>query len=195
MWQETDWETALALVAERLGRVVKQHGGAQIGALAAPTSTLEEFHLLARIARGLGSANLDHRLRRTDFRDEANDPLYPALGCSIAELEQVASALVVGSNLRKEVPLLAHRLRKAALRGAKISFVNPQRYEYLFPVANYLASNGLDMFESSGRDRRGCKRSAAARARRSRLRRSSQARSRPMRIARSRSSSATVRAA
>jgi NADH-quinone oxidoreductase subunit G len=146
VWQETDWETALAAVAERLGKIVKQHGGAQIGALAAPTSTLEEFHLLARIARGLGSGNLDHRLRRTDFRDEANDPLYPALGCAIAELEQVSGALVVGSNIRKEVPLLAHRLRKAALRGAQISFVNPQRYEYLFPVASYLASNGLDMF-------------------------------------------------
>src|SRR6185436_4451019 len=146
MWQESDWETALAAVAERLGKIVKQHGGAQIGALAAPTSTLEEFHLLARIARGLGSGNLDHRLRRTDFRDEANDPLYPALGCAIAELEHVSGALVVGSNIRKEVPLLAHRLRKAALRGAKISFVNPQRYEYLFPVASYLASNGLDMF-------------------------------------------------
>jgi NADH-quinone oxidoreductase subunit G len=146
MWQESDWETALGLVAERLGTVIKQHGGAQIGALAAPTSTLEEFHLLARIARGLGSGNVDHRLRRTDFRDDANDPLYPALGCSIAELEQVSSALIVGSNIRKEVPLLAHRLRKAALRGAKISFVNAQRYEYLFPVAGYLASNGLDLF-------------------------------------------------
>src|SRR4029450_5821591 len=54
--------------------------------------------------------------------------------------------LVVGSNLRKEVPLLAHRLRKSAMRGAKVSCVNPQRYEYLFPVADYLAANGLDLF-------------------------------------------------
>jgi NADH-quinone oxidoreductase subunit G len=146
VWQETDWETALATVAERLGKVVKQHGGAQIGALAAPTSTLEELFLLMRLLGGLGSHNLDHRLRRTDFRDEANDPLFPALGCAIAELEQVSSALVVGSNVRKEVPLLAHRLRKAALRGAKISFVNAQRYDYLFPVAGYFAANGLDMF-------------------------------------------------
>jgi NADH-quinone oxidoreductase subunit G len=147
VWQETDWETALNWVAERLGRVAKQHGGAQIGALASPNSTLEELHLLARITRGLGSANLDHRLRRTDFRDEASDPLYPALGCSIAELEQASCVLVVGSNVRKEVPIIAHRLRKAALRGAKISFVNPQRHEHLFPVAGYLAANGLDMFE------------------------------------------------
>ncbi len=147
VWQETDWETALARVAERLARVAKQHGGAQIGAIASPNSTLEELYLLARIARGLGSANLDHRLRRTDFRDETSDPLYPGLGCSIEELEQLNSALIVGANLRKEAPLIAHRIRKAALRGARISFVNPRRYEYLFPVAEYLSANGLDMFE------------------------------------------------
>ncbi|HEX2494854.1 MAG TPA: NADH-quinone oxidoreductase subunit NuoG [Steroidobacter sp.] len=144
--QEVDWETALARAAERLGRIAKQHGGAQIGAVASPGSTLEELYLLARIARGLGSANLDHRLRRADFRDEASDPLSPTLGCSIAELEQVNSLLVVGANLRKDVPLIAHRVRKAALRGAKVSFVNPRRYEYFFPVAGCLA-DGLDMFE------------------------------------------------
>ena len=76
--QETDWETALNKVAEKLGRIAKQHGGAQIGAIASPNSTLEELHLLARIARGLGSANLDHRLRRADFSDEASEPLCPS---------------------------------------------------------------------------------------------------------------------
>jgi NADH-quinone oxidoreductase subunit G len=148
VWQETEWEHALAWVAEKLGRVAKQHGGAQIGALATPNSTLEELYLLAKLTRGLGSSNLDHRLRRTDFRDEASEALYPTLGCSIAELEHANCVLVVGSNLRKEVPLLAHRIRKGATsRGAKISFINPQRYEYLFPIAGYFASNGLDMFE------------------------------------------------
>jgi NADH-quinone oxidoreductase subunit G len=136
------------MVAERLARIAKQHGGAQIGALASPSSTLEELYLVSRIARGLGSANVDHRLRRTDFRDEASDPILPTLGCSIAELEEASSVLVIGSNLRKEVPIIAHRIRKAALRGgAKVSFIAPQQHEYMFPVAAYLASNGLDMFE------------------------------------------------
>src|SRR5690606_13173054 len=133
--------------AEKLGRIVKQHGGAQVGALASPNSTLEELHLLARLVRGLGSANLDHRLRRVDFRDESSDPLYPALGCTVRELETSDAVLVVGSNVRKEVPLIAHRLRKAALRGGKVSFVNPQRYEYLFPLGGYLTSNGLGLFD------------------------------------------------
>lgn len=141
--QETDWETALQKVAEKLGRIAKQHGGGQIGAVASPNSTLEELHLLARVARGLGSANLDHRLRRTDFRDDASDPLFPSLGVAIKDLETANSVLVVGSNIRKEVPLLAHRLRKAALKGGKVSFINAQRYDYLFPVAGYLASNGM----------------------------------------------------
>jgi NADH-quinone oxidoreductase subunit G len=145
--QETDWETALNKVAEKLGRIAKQHGGAQIGAIASPNSTLEELHLLARIARGLGSANLDHRLRRSDFRDDASEPLFPSLGCSIRELESASSVLVVGSNLRKEVPILAHRIRKAALKGGRISFINAQRYEFLFPVAGYLTSNGLGSFD------------------------------------------------
>ncbi len=147
MWQEADWEHALALVAEKLGHIARQQGGSQIGALAAPGSTLEELYLLAKIARGLGSSNLDHRLRRTDFRDEDSEPVYPLLGCSIAELETASSILVIGSNLRKDVPLIAHRIRKAAVKGAKVSFVNAQRYDYLFPVANYLSANGLDSFD------------------------------------------------
>jgi len=148
VWQETDWETALEAVAERLGRIARQHGGAQIGALASPNSTLEELYLLARLARGLGSANLDHRLRRSDFRDEASDPLYPALGCAISELEQASAILVVGSNLRREVPLLAHRIRKAAVsKGAKVSFINPQQQQYLFPVVAQLTVNGIGMLE------------------------------------------------
>jgi NADH-quinone oxidoreductase subunit G len=141
--QETDWETALQKVAEKLGRVAKQHGGGQIGAVASPNSTLEELHLLARVARGLGSANLDHRLRRSDFRDDASDPLFPSLGVAIQDLETANSVLVVGSNIRMEVPLLAHRIRKAALKGAKVSFINAKRYDYLFPVASYLTSNGI----------------------------------------------------
>ena len=141
--QETDWETALQKVAEKLGRIAKQQGGGQIGAIASPNSTLEELFLLSRIARGLGSPNLDHRLRRTDFRDDAGDPLFPSLGVAIKDLETASSVLVVGSNIRKEVPLLAHRIRKAALKGGKVSFINAKRYDYLFPVAGYLASNGI----------------------------------------------------
>jgi NADH-quinone oxidoreductase subunit G len=88
--------------------------------------------------RGLGSDNIDHRLRQHANRDQNADPAYPNLGMSIAAVERLDALLVIGSNLRREVPMLAHRVRKAALRGAKISFVNPVRFDYQFPIAAYL---------------------------------------------------------
>jgi NADH-quinone oxidoreductase subunit G len=145
-WREVDWETALEAAAKGLQQVVRESGAAQAGFLASPISTLEELALTAKLARGLGTNNVDHRLRRIDFRDQANDPVAPTLGCSIAGLEQAAGVLVVGSNLRKEVPLIAHRIRQGAVRrGAKVAFINPRSYEVRFPVAAELTSNGLGM--------------------------------------------------
>jgi len=145
-WREVDWETALETAAKGLQKVVRESGAAQVGFLASPISTLEELALTAKLARGLGTNNVDHRLRRIDFRDQANDPLAPTLGCSIAGLEQAAGVLVVGSNLRKEVPLIAHRIRQGAVRrGTKVAFINPRSYEVRFPVAAELTSNGLGM--------------------------------------------------
>ena len=146
-WLEVDWQTALNSVAEKLNAVISQDAR-QIGVIAAPTLTLEEAYLTQRIARGVGSNNLDHRLKRVDFSDQHYDPVFPWLGCSITELEQANSVLLIGSNLRKEAPLLAHRIRKAAVKkGAQISFINTHIYKYLFPVAGYLASNGMGMVD------------------------------------------------
>ncbi len=146
-WREVDWDTALTHVAERLSALTTGQGN-QLGVLASPSSTLEELHLLARVTRGLGSANLDHRLSRLDFRDQTRDPVFPWLGTGIAALEQANALLFVGSNLRAEAPLLAHRVRKAATkRGAKVSFINTHTYPYLFPVAQSLTTNGLGLLD------------------------------------------------
>ncbi len=145
-WREVDWETALEAAARGLQQVVGSAGAGQVGVLASPMATLEELALTAKLARGLGTNNVDHRLRRVDFRDQANDPLSPTLGCTIAELEQASGVLVVGSSIRKEVPLLAHRLRQAAVRrGAKVALVNPQPLDLRFPTVAQLTSNGLGM--------------------------------------------------
>ncbi|MGD9842779.1 MAG: molybdopterin-dependent oxidoreductase [Steroidobacteraceae bacterium] len=146
-WREVDWQTALNATAEKLSSLVKPDGK-QLGLLVAPSVTAEEAYLAQRIARALASNNIDHRLQRNDCSDQQLDPVFPWLGCSIAELEQTNSILVVGSNLRKETPILAHRIRKAVTKvGAKVSFINTRTYQYLFPVAGYLASNGAGMVE------------------------------------------------
>src|SRR5690606_33045220 len=78
---------------------------------------------------------IDHRLRQLDFSADAADPALPSLGGAISEVDQLQALLVVGSNLRRELPLLAHRVRKAAVSGCQVSFLNPAAFEYLFPVA------------------------------------------------------------
>ena len=133
-WVESEWEPALMLAAEGL-----KDRAAQLGVLASPASTTEELYLAARIARGLGSNNIDHRLRQRDFRDQAADPVFPALGTRIAEVDALEGLLIIGSNLRREAPILAHRVRKAARHGAKVAMLNPARFPYLFPLAGYLS--------------------------------------------------------
>jgi NADH-quinone oxidoreductase subunit G len=141
--QVVDWEVALNAAAEGLQRVAALSKAAT-GYLASPMATVEELYLLAQIARGLGSSNIDHRLRQLDFRTQENEAAYPHLGLKIAEVERLEGVLIVGSDLRHEVPMLAHRLRKAATKGgAQVAFLNPRRFDYMFPVAGYLAETDM----------------------------------------------------
>jgi NADH-quinone oxidoreductase subunit G len=136
-WHATGWEQALDAVAERLQALDEPSAQTALGALVSPSATVEEGYLLTRLMNHLGSANVDHRLRRRDFRHQETDPAFPWLGMEVADVECLEQVLVVGSNLRKEVPLLAHRVRKAAVRGAGVHFVNPGRFPHLFPVGEY----------------------------------------------------------
>ena len=138
-WQDIAWEDALEKIAEQLQR----SKGDKLGILASPNATIEEAHLLARIAGHCGTANIDHRVRRRDFSDQNEDGPFPWLGCDIADLESCDAVLVAGSNVRKEAPIIAHRLRKAAIGGARICFANSDAYDYFFDVAEYLSGKGL----------------------------------------------------
>src|ERR1700692_3740316 len=137
-WQEVEWDVARSAAAQGLKAAAAESGG--VGLLAHPSSTLEELYLLSQLADGLGSANIDHRLRQRDFRDQAADALTPGLGLPIADIDRLDALLVIGSNLRRELPILAHRVRKASLRGARISFINPARFDYFFAVAHSVLS-------------------------------------------------------
>lgn len=145
-WRVAGWDEALQRVAEQLTGVVR-HAPHKLATLVAPWATLEEMYLAQRITRGLGSPNIDSRLRQGDFRADGSEPLYPWLGLAIAELEQIDGALVIGANLRKEQPLLAHRLRKAARAGAEVVLVNPIHLDLSHP-ANQLVVSPWAMVET-----------------------------------------------
>jgi NADH-quinone oxidoreductase subunit G len=141
-WQQTDWQTALEYVAHGLQNIRHEHGADAIAALAAPYSTLEELSLLQKLVRGLGSENIDFRLRQSNF--ELDGKVTPWLGMSIAEFGQLKRIFVIGSFLRKDHPLLTARLRHAVKRGAKISVLNATDDDLLMPIANKLVAAPSD---------------------------------------------------
>ena len=119
-WKEVDWQTALEYVANGLNQISKDHGASSIGSLVSPHSTLEELHLASTLVRSLGSDNIDYRLRNAEFAKAAG---VRYLGTTIASLTQLQRVLVVGSNLRKDHPLFAQRIRQAQRNGAQVSTI------------------------------------------------------------------------
>ncbi|MDP1635262.1 MAG: NADH-quinone oxidoreductase subunit NuoG, partial [Gallionellaceae bacterium] len=163
-WVEVEWQVALEYTAKALHQIACSAGADQIGALATPHSTLEELHLLQKLMRGLGSANVDFRLRQSDFsadgKQAGNHPhpnlppegeganassritggesrqFLPWLGMPIVDINTRDRLLIVGSFLRKDHPLLAHRVRQAVKKGAQASIVHSTDDDLLMPVTN-----------------------------------------------------------
>ncbi len=133
VWGEVDWQTALEYVANGLQQIKAEHGAQSIGALVSPHSTLEELYLARGLMQGLGSDNIDYRLRNADFTAAQG---VRWLGRSIASLTSLQAVLVVGSNLRKDHPLFAQRVRQAVRNGAVVSSIDSVARDWAMPVAH-----------------------------------------------------------
>ena len=135
-WREVSWEEALEATAAGLREVVASSGGAALGALASASCTVEELFLFQRLVRGLGSANVDHRVRQRDFSDQDAAPGHPSIGMGVDDLERLDAALLIGSCARKEHPIVNHRLRKASLAGAAVTYLDVMAHDLnLAPAA------------------------------------------------------------
>ncbi|MDP3821777.1 MAG: NADH-quinone oxidoreductase subunit NuoG [Burkholderiales bacterium] len=132
-WKTVDWQTALEYIANGLKQIKADHGAKSIGALVSPHSTVEELYLAGALVRGLGSENIDYRLRNAEF-GQAEGVRW--LGTSIASLSNLERALVVGSNLRKDHPLFALRVRAAVRKGAAVSVIHDVQNDWAMPIAS-----------------------------------------------------------
>ncbi|HEX4909708.1 MAG TPA: NADH-quinone oxidoreductase subunit NuoG [Permianibacter sp.] len=137
-WQDVSWQEALELTAANLKRLA----GTDVGALASPSATTEELYLLQKLLRGLNSNNIDVRLRQRDFSDDAQMPLFPSLGLPVAELETLDATLLIGSNLRREQPIAALRLRKSTRTGIVMSVADAD-YDWNFKLAEDVIAKDL----------------------------------------------------
>ncbi|HET7835168.1 NADH-quinone oxidoreductase subunit NuoG [Variovorax sp. J31P179] len=137
-WQQVDWQTALEYVANGLKQIKADHGAKSIGTLASPHSTLEELQLAKLLTHGLGSGNIDYRLRNAEFGAAEG---IRWLGTSVASLSQLQRVLVVGSNLRKDHPLFAQRIRQSVRKGGALSAITSAELladadAWAMPIAN-----------------------------------------------------------
>ena len=135
-WIEVEWQAALEYVANGLRQIVSSAGAEQVAALATPHSTLEELYLLQKLLRGIGSSNVDFRLRLSDFSADGKQSGAPWLGMPVAEINTRDRFLIVGSFLRKDHPLLAQRVRQAVKKGAQANIVHAADDDLLMKVAN-----------------------------------------------------------
>lgn len=133
-WQETDWQTALEFAVAGLQTVINSKHADDVAVLASSSSTTEELYLLQKLARSLGIANIDHRLRQVDVSDQDQAAAFPGLNMPVAELQTCDTILLVGSNIQKEQPLASIHVRQAALKGAAVLAVNMMDYNFHFPV-------------------------------------------------------------
>ncbi len=134
VWQETDWQTALEYVAHGLRNIRHEHGADSIAAVAAANSTLEELSLLQKVVRGMGSENVETRLRQQDF--SLDGKIKPWLGTSISDFAKLKNVLVVGAFLRKDHPLLTARLRQSVKLGAQLSLIHGSDDDQAMTIAN-----------------------------------------------------------
>jgi NADH-quinone oxidoreductase subunit G len=147
-WQTVDWTTALNYVVDGLKRVSAEFGASAIGALGSAHATVEELHLLAKLTRGLGSENIDHRTRHADAGNTAPVGQARWLGRSVASLSSLDRAFVIGSFLRKDHPLLALRLRHAARRGAAVHSLHALADDWAMPMGRRLVAAPLNWVEA-----------------------------------------------
>jgi NADH-quinone oxidoreductase subunit G len=136
-WLETDWQSALDYVAHSLKTIVAETGPESIGALAHPISSIEELHLLQKIIRGLGSNQIDTRLRQSDIKGAASAAW---LGMPISQLSELDRVLMIGSFLRKDQPLIAARIRSASKRGLQVLRIDAGGDDWLIPSLGIAAS-------------------------------------------------------
>lgn len=146
VWQTTDWQTALETAVDGLKTIVTKHGAEELGGLISPTATLEEAYLFQKWLRGLGTENIDHRLRQQDFADCQSD--YSLDDWSLSDIDRSSAIVLLGTNIRAEQPIIAHRIRQAALSGATVSNINFFESDLLMPVKHQLAVDAAEMADT-----------------------------------------------
>ena len=128
------WEHALDVIAEKWTRIKTQHGPDALAFIASSKCTNEESYLMQKLARQvIGTNNIDNCSRYC--QTPASMGLQRTVGYgadsgSIADIEQAALVVIVGSNTSESHPVLATRIKRSHKhRGQRIIVADLRRHE------------------------------------------------------------------
>lgn len=143
-WINVSWERALSVVSKNIKSVIEKFGADNIAAIASSNSTCEEFYILQKLLRSLGSNNLDHRINQIDFNYQENMPVFSGIDIGFDEFENLDSVLIIGSDIIKDHPVIGVKLRKIINNGGNVFIINPIDFDFFMNISNKIISNPKD---------------------------------------------------
>ena len=140
-WIDVSWSQALDIISKNIKSVIENSGADNIAAIASHNSTCEEFYILQKLLRALGSNNLDHKINQIDFNYQENMPVFSGIDIDLDEFDKLDSVLIIGSDLIKDHPVIGIKLRKIINNGGNVFVINPVDFEFFMNVSNKIISN------------------------------------------------------
>jgi formate dehydrogenase major subunit len=132
-WRRVSWIEARAFVAERLHRLIEQHGPECIGVLGSARATNEDNYVTQKLARTLIATNNVDCCARVCHAPSAAG-LKRTFGVGLAtnsfdDIERAHTILLCGANVTEAHPVVGARIKQAAIRGARLIVIDPRRVE------------------------------------------------------------------
>lgn len=141
VWENVSWDESFKFISESFDNIKTKFGSDQIGCLASPNSTIEELFILQKLVRNIGSNNIDHRLNQTDFLHQENFPLFPGIDINLDEISNLDCIFLIGSNITKDNPIIALKIRKLLENGGKFFVLNPIDFEFFMDISGKFIVN------------------------------------------------------
>lgn len=154
--EETGWEEAINLVAERFTEIKQKYGPDSLGAFASSRCTNEENYLVQKLARAVcGTNNVDNCARICHAPSVTGLAACFGSGAATNSFDQIEDAnvlFIIGSNTTEAHPIVSLKVIKAARKGARLIVADPRRIELtdraslwlnLRPGTNIALLNGM----------------------------------------------------
>lgn len=128
-WTRISWNEAMELVSKGLGRAIKNNGPDSVGFLSSSKCTNEENYLIQKLARMLGSRNVDNCARLCHAPSVVG--LNRTLGAAgmtnpISDLANSKCLFIIGSNLAENHAILSRWIHRAKDSGAQVIVADPR---------------------------------------------------------------------